>query len=87
MRLGIVGVVGLLSSLMVLGVCRSSGGVEERSPGEIAFRRYCQTCHSLPKPRLKTDEQWPQLVLRYGERAKLSPQQIDQIVAYLIAHN
>ena len=62
-------------------------GKETRSPGEIAFRSSCQTCHSLPRPKMKNDDEWPALVRRYGERAKLTDDQIAAITAYLIASN
>ncbi len=60
---------------------------ESRSPGEIAFRSNCQTCHILPKTDMKTDAEWPAMVNRYGEKAKLSVAQVNDIIAYLIANN
>lgn len=60
---------------------------EERSPGEMAFRANCQTCHRLPRPSFKSDEEWPALVARYGDRAKLSEHQITIIREYLLAAN
>lgn len=65
----------------------SNSGKETRSPGEIAFRASCQTCHSLPRAKMKTDDEWPALVQRYGERAKLTDNQIAAITTYLIASN
>jgi hypothetical protein len=62
-------------------------GSEIRSPGEVAFRSSCKSCHSLPKPSKYTDIQWPSLVARYGERAKLADSTIDLIIGYLTAHN
>ncbi len=75
-------------AIVMIG-CGSGGssGKETRSPGEIAFRASCQTCHSLPRARMKTDDEWPALVQRYGERAKLTDDQIAAITAYLIASN
>ena len=67
--------------------CLGSGPAEERSPGESMFRANCQTCHSLPEPTMKTDSEWPALVARYGQRAKLSDEQITLIVDYLTAAN
>ncbi|MEW6050517.1 MAG: cytochrome c [Candidatus Zixiibacteriota bacterium] len=75
----------VVSLLMI--ACGPTGSGEEKSPGEMAFRRSCQTCHSLPKPSKKTDEEWPALVRRYGEKAKLSPETIAQITEYLRASN
>lgn len=64
-----------------------NAGKETRSPGEIAFRTSCQSCHSLPRPQMKTDGEWPILVQRYGERARLTVDQIAAITAYLVASN
>jgi hypothetical protein len=36
---------------------------------------------------MKTDDEWPALVRRYGERAKLNSDQIAAITAYLVASN
>ena len=76
----------MLAGLAVFG-CFGPGQVEESSPGARVFRANCQTCHSLPHPAMKTDSEWPLLVARYGQRAKLSDEQILSIVDYLIAAN
>lgn len=60
---------------------------EKHSEGERYFRSNCQSCHILPRPSLKTDEEWPALVARYGEKAKLSPEAIRKITGYLVASN
>ena len=60
---------------------------ETQSDGQRLFRNNCRTCHRLPKPKSKTDAEWPSLVARYGERAKLSVEQIELITAYLQAAN
>lgn len=78
----------ILAALAISCGGNSTGsGSETRTPGEIAFRSSCQTCHSLPKARMKTDDEWPALVQRYGERAKLNGDQIAAITAYLVASN
>jgi cytochrome c5 len=69
------------------GGSSSGPGKETRSPGEIVFRSSCQTCHSLPRPKMKNDDEWPALVRRYGLRAKLTNDQIAAITAYLTASN
>ena len=76
----------MLAGLAVFG-CFGPSPVEESSPGARVFRANCQTCHSLPRPTMKTDSEWPLLVARYGQRAKLSKEQISSIVEYLIAAN
>lgn len=63
--------------------CRSDAPSAEQSPGETAFRKNCQTCHSLPRASMKSADEWPTYVSRYGARAKLSAEQIALITDYL----
>ena len=60
---------------------------EPRSPGEVAFRAHCKTCHSLPRPKKWRDDEWPSLVARYGERANLDSTQIALITEYVTLVN
>lgn len=57
--------------------------VDERSPGQVAFEANCQTCHRLPGAWTKSDEEWPDLVARYGQRARISDETVTMIVSYL----
>ena len=78
----------LLMSFLLLTSCQQSDlPSESRSPGEVAFRSNCQTCHILPKASMKTDDEWPAMVNRYGEKAKLTVTQVNDIIAYLTANN
>lgn len=83
----------VLIGLLILGVglqvssCGPGGVAAERSPGEVAFRNSCQSCHSLPKPSRKPDAEWPTLVARYGQKAKLNDEKIRQITEYLVDAN
>lgn len=77
----------ILTLIFAMVACGPSSTSQERSPGEVAFKSNCQTCHRLPKAKEKTDQQWPGLVERYGARAKLSTDQIAAITEYLISAN
>ncbi len=78
----------LLFIWITVSSCQKSGiAKESRSPGEITFRANCQTCHILPKATMKTDDEWPTIVARYGEKAKLSESQKSDIIAFLISQN
>lgn len=79
-------VLTVLAGLAILG-CVGPPSQSNRPPGELAFRQYCQTCHVLPRPARYTDSQWPPLVERYGERAKLSNETQALILDYLLAAN
>jgi cytochrome c5 len=79
-------IVAIFLTATALG-CRPETAEETRSEGELAFKRNCQKCHSLPKPTKYTDAQWPPLVERYGARAMLSDSVIAQITLYLTLHN
>ncbi|KAA3633622.1 MAG: hypothetical protein DWP97_08780 [Calditrichaeota bacterium] len=81
-------IIAALLSFAVFEGCNSSQVEKEsRSPGEIAFRSNCQRCHILPKPSMKSDEQWPAIVSKYGDKANLTITDQKQILAYLIANN
>ena len=60
---------------------------EESTQNSRLFAASCQSCHTLPKPTDKSDEEWPPLVRKYGEQAKLTGEQIDRITIYLLANN
>lgn len=70
-----------------LAGCSSGKLAEERSPGHVVFADNCQTCHRLPKPKDRTDSEWPVLVERYGQKAKLSAEQVRLIIEYLQSAN
>ncbi|MDX9859095.1 MAG: cytochrome c [candidate division Zixibacteria bacterium] len=67
--------------------CGGPVSTEEQSPGEAAFRASCQTCHTLPRPSMRSDDEWPALVDRYGERANLDAETRAIILAYLQRSN
>ena len=78
----------LFVTLALFEGCNSSqADKESRTPGEIAFRSNCQRCHILPKPGMKSDEQWPAIVAKYGTKANLTIEDQKQILSYLIANN
>ncbi len=76
-----------ICSVAIIGAACAGGYKKDMSQGEKIFRTYCQTCHTLPQPSLKTDDQWLPLVQRYGKRAKLSQRQIELITQYLTDNN
>ncbi len=68
--------------------CRTqTANVEETSLAKNEFQKKCQSCHKLPKPTSKTDSEWVVLVLRYGEKAKLTDDQVKRITVYLTENN
>jgi hypothetical protein len=83
----VIGIVTLLFLVSSWIGCRKSDISESRTPGEKTFMTYCNSCHILPKPTDKTDAEWPLIVERYGARAKLSQDQINQIISHLTANN
>jgi mono/diheme cytochrome c family protein len=83
----VAGCAALLLAALVISCGPKVELAESQSDGQRLFRANCRSCHRLPNPKSKTDSEWPSLVNRYGERAKLSPEQIDLIIAYLQAAN
>ena len=78
---------GLIVAACGSKTTQSGTAGESMSPGERAFRNSCQTCHVLPRATAKTDAEWPEIVQRYGSRARLSQETMAQITAYLVANN
>jgi cytochrome c2 len=76
-----------VTSVAVTFGCSGSLAEEENSENGRLFAASCQSCHTLPSPTMKSDAEWPTLVNRYGERAKLSQEEIDRITVYLVANN
>ena len=75
---------------MIITAALGCGGAaveEEFTQNSRLFAASCQSCHTLPKPTMKNDKEWPPLVRRYGELAKLSDEQIDRITIFLLANN
>ncbi len=57
------------------------------SEGERLYRANCRSCHTLRDPASQSDEQWPGLVHRYGDRIHLSPESQQRILDYLLSVN
>jgi cytochrome c5 len=66
-----------------------SGATLPAGPGRSAFSETCSRCHALPDPRQHSPADWPQVVLRMGQRMdqlklnRPTPEQTQQIIAYL----
>lgn len=67
----------------ITGGCQSKGAAEERSPGEVAFRSRCQTCHRLPKPTDKTNQEWRTWLAEHRYKAGMSQAEVDTVLNYL----
>lgn len=76
----------MLLVVLACGAKKSHVG-ENRSEGGRLFVMSCQSCHFLPKPASQSDEKWPEIVKRYGPRAKLSEIEIALITTYLTTNN
>ena len=70
-----------------MAACQPSNKILDESPGGLTFKKNCQACHRLPNPSIKSDEEWPAIVKRYGEKAKLNQEQIAVLTEWLIANN
>jgi mono/diheme cytochrome c family protein len=89
MTINLTSILFILILLIATAACsrKNENVSESRSEGARLFARSCQTCHALPKPSMKGDDEWPALVARYGARANLNESQISAITAYLISNN
>ena len=88
MRIKGASLIAILILLFSWAGCRTqTTKVEETSLAKKEFQKNCQSCHKLPKPTSKTDSEWVVLVLRYGEKAKLTDDQVKRITVYLTENN
>jgi hypothetical protein len=88
MRIKSASLIAILILLFSWAGCRiQTAKVEETSLAKKEFQQKCQSCHKLPKPTSKTDSEWVVLVLRYGEKAKLTDDQVKRITVYLTENN
>ncbi len=81
--IGLMLIVGAVAA--ACGSTYSTG--DKLSPGERLFRRKCRSCHVLPETDKYTDEQWVELVRRYGGRINMTEQEIQQLISYVQSAN
>ncbi|MFH1068717.1 MAG: hypothetical protein V1794_03765 [Candidatus Glassbacteria bacterium] len=69
--------------------CTSAGNVRRSamSEEERAFRATCTSCHSLPDPSSKTDEEWVVIVERHAKMLGLQAVDQEKILRYLQQSN
>lgn len=66
------------------------GGESSRNDskkGEKLFKSRCRACHAPVNPKKFSDDQWVDLVARYGEQAKLSAEEQKVLLEYLQSRN
>ncbi len=63
--------------------CKPSGPAAEKSPGELAFKSKCQTCHRLPKPDAMSVAEWDAWLGEHRTKAGLSDSETRLILSYL----
>jgi cytochrome c5 len=51
--------------------------------GHKLYLAKCQMCHELVEPTEFTRAQWPEKLPVFAKRAKLKPEEYDEILAYL----
>ena len=54
--------------------------------GKVYYETSCNRCHALYMPRSFSQREWPNLVLRYGPRARLDKKQRQLVIDYLQAN-
>jgi cytochrome c5 len=51
--------------------------------GHRLYQAKCSMCHELVDPQAFTKQEWPRLLEKYGQRARLKPADQRSILAYL----
>ena len=83
--LGIAAAAALLAAL----ACASSAPPPEGSPetetGRTLYGAKCHGCHRLYPPNRVAPEKWPALMEKMAVKAKLTPEEQQAILAYLLS--
>jgi cytochrome c5 len=53
--------------------------------GRELFEANCNRCHGYPDVRAQSEEEWPKIVKRMGEKAKLSTEESHQVLSFILA--
>ena len=75
--------VALLAALACASAAPSAG--PETEDGRALYAGKCHGCHRLYAPTRVAPEKWPALVEKMGIKAKLTPDEENRILAYLLA--
>ena len=57
----------------------------ETEPGRALYAGKCHACHRLYPPGRVGPEKWPALMEKMAEKAKLTPEEEKQVLAYVLA--
>jgi|GEM_PF-2830391 cytochrome c5 len=60
-----------------------AGQIEE---GKNIYMASCNKCHGYKKPESKPAEKWPKTIERMGNKAKLTQDQKNLVLAYVVAN-
>jgi hypothetical protein len=58
---------------------------ESLEEGRGLFLNSCNRCHGYPDRSAYSEEKWPGILQVMGKRAKLTPEQTDQVLRFIIA--
>jgi cytochrome c5 len=77
-----------LALVLAAGGCAASTtslAATEADPvaGHRLYRAKCSMCHELVDPEAFSKQEWPRLLEKYGQRARLKPADQRSILAYL----
>ncbi|NOX85662.1 MAG: cytochrome c [Chlorobi bacterium] len=67
--------------------CTAQREVSAQKSGAELWAQNCIRCHNIPSPPAYSDVQWETIGLHMKERANLTSEQIDKIVAFLQSAN
>jgi cytochrome c5 len=74
---------GLLVSGCVASNTSLAAAEPDAAAGHRLYRAKCSMCHELVDPEAFSKQEWPRLLEKYGQRARLKPADQRSILAYL----
>lgn len=69
------------------GSCTTQREVAAQKSGAELWAQNCIRCHNIPSPSAYSDVEWETIGLHMQERANMTDEQIEKIVAFLQTAN
>jgi len=79
----LAGALGLLASGCAASTSSLAAVEPDAAAGHRLYQAKCSLCHELVDPGTFTKQEWPRLLEKYGQRARLKPADQRSILAYL----
>jgi cytochrome c5 len=63
------------------------GGIDKQPTGMVLYKRKCKSCHMPVKPKTHDDDNWARIMGEHRERFRMTDDEADRIINYLVENN